>query len=63
MMFLKIHLNWQKNHKFKKLKKCIRATPAVVVKIATKKLPISTLVTHFLKNTQTILFILLFHFI
>jgi len=38
----------------------LRASPAVVVKITTEKVSISTLATHFLKNTPTILFILLF---
>jgi hypothetical protein len=38
----------------------LRAFPAVVVKITTEKVPISTLATHFLKNTPTMFFILLF---
>jgi hypothetical protein len=43
----------------------IRPSPAVGVKIATQKVPISTLTTGYLKNTPTIIsipFFIFFHF-
>jgi hypothetical protein len=44
------------------LLKPLRASPAVGVKVAIQKVPISTLTTSFLKNTQTIISIPLFIF-
>jgi hypothetical protein len=38
----------------------VRASPAVLIKIAIEKVPISILAIHFLKNPPPILFILLF---
>jgi hypothetical protein len=40
----------------------LRASPVVFVKIVTENVLISTLATHFLKNTPTIFSILLFIF-
>jgi hypothetical protein len=41
----------------------LRPSPAVRVKIATQKVSISTLITGYLKNTPTIISILLFIFL